>query len=88
MEGHEKAYDFHQLVNILNTLNGLTSTKYKDNELNCGRVYNQVKNVWANLHLLIEGEFACNTLDDTIIATDDDMTSALSKGLKENLIYT
>ena len=83
MEGHERAYDFHQLVNTANTLNRLTSTEYKNNGLKFGRVHNKMKNVWADLHPLAEGELACNLSDYTLIATDDDVIAALQEGLKE-----
>lgn len=83
MKVNERAYDFHQLLNTANTLNRLASIEYKDNGLKFGRVHNKMKNVWADLHPLVEGEVVCNLSDYTLIATDDDVTVALQEGLKE-----
>jgi hypothetical protein len=83
MEGHERAYDFQQLVNTANTMNRLTTIEYKDNGLKFGRVHNKMKNVWADLHPLVEGEIVCNLSDYTEIATNDDVTAAMQEGLKE-----
>jgi hypothetical protein len=83
MEGHERAYDFQQLVNTANTMNRLTTIEYKDNGLKFGRVHNKMKNVWADLHPLVEGEIVCNLSDYTEIATNDDVTTAMQEGLKE-----
>lgn len=83
MVSHERAYDFHQLVNTANTLNRLTALEYKENGLKFGRVHNKMKNVWADLHPLLEDEVPCNLADYSLITTDDDITSALQEGLKE-----
>ena len=83
MEGHERAYDFHQLVNTANTLNRLSATEYKDSGLKFGRVHNKMKNIWADLHPLSHSEVPCNLGDYTSIATDADVIAALQEGLKE-----
>ena len=82
MEGHERAYDFHQLVSTANTLNRLTATEYKDDGLKFDRVHNKMKNVWADLHPLQEGEQECNLAGYSLIATADAVEAALQEGLK------
>ena len=83
MEGHEKTYNFQQLVNTANTLNRLTSIEYKNNGIKFGRVHNKMKNMWSDLHSLVEGEVVCNLSDYTLITTDDDVITALQESLKE-----
>ena len=41
-----------------------------------------MKNVWAELHPLQEGETACNLGDYTLVATNDLVTTDLQEGLK------
>ena len=52
MNGMERSYDFHDLVNTANTLNRLSSVEYGENGLQFGRVHNKVENIWSNLHPL------------------------------------
>ena len=77
MEGHERAYNFHQLVNTANTLNRLSAAEYKENGLKFGRVHNKMKNVWADLHPLDKLEVPCNLADYMLIATNADVILAL-----------
>ena len=42
-----------------------------------------MKNVWADLHPLVEGDIACDLSDYTLVATDDNVIDALKAGLKE-----
>lgn len=45
MNGMERSYDFHDLVNTANTLNRLSSVEYGDNGLKFGRVHNKMENI-------------------------------------------
>jgi len=83
IEGHERAYNFHQLISIANTLNRLTATKYKDSGLKFRRVNNKMKNVWIDLYLLTTKEVPYNLLDYTLIATDADVIATLQEGLHQ-----
>ena len=81
MEGHKRAYDFHQLVSTINTLNRLIANEYKDSGLKFGRVHNKMKNVWADLHPLIAKEAPYDLSDFSLISTDLDVIEALQEGL-------
>ena len=52
MNGMERSYDFHDLVNTANTLNHLSNVEYGDNGLKFGGVHNKIENIWASLHPL------------------------------------
>ena len=78
MQGMEKAYDFHELVNCANTLNHLAAIEYDDNMLQFGQVHNK-----GELHLLKEGEVATDLGDYTKLSETDKLVSALQKGLRE-----
>ena len=56
INGMEPSYNFHDLVNILNALNCLSSAEYKENDLKLGRVHNKMKNIWLFLHPFQEGK--------------------------------
>lgn len=82
MEGHERAYDFHQLVSTANTLNRLSAMEYKDNGLKFDKVHNKMKNVWAQLHPLKPNEVECNLADYSLLSTSDNVIAALQEGLQ------
>lgn len=50
MNGHERAYDFHKLVNTANTLNHMSAIEYPENGLAFKKQYNKMENVWESLH--------------------------------------
>jgi hypothetical protein len=56
MQGMERAYDFHELVNCTNTLNQLSAIEYGANGLQFLRVHNKQCNFWGELHPLQEGQ--------------------------------
>jgi len=60
MNGAERAYDFHKLVNTVNTLNQLFAIEYGENGIKFNKVHNKMDNIWAKLHSLGEGEMPCN----------------------------
>jgi len=60
----------------------LTAIEYKENRLKFDKVHNKMKNIWADLHPLQEGERHCNLGDYTLVSTDDDVIAALQEGLK------
>lgn len=82
MNGMERCYDFHDLLNTANTLNRLSSVEYGENGVQFGRVHNKVENIWATLHPLLEGETPADLGDYSLIATDFDVIAALKEGLK------
>jgi hypothetical protein len=55
MQGMERAYDFHELVNCANTLNQLSVIEYGANSLQFPRAHNKQHNIWDELHPLQEG---------------------------------
>ena len=83
MNGMERSYDFHDLVNTANTLNRLSSMEYGENDLQFGRVHNKVENIWSNLHPLREHEAVPNLSDYSLVSIDLDVICALKEGLKE-----
>ena len=83
MVGLEKAYDFHELVNTANTINRLAGIEFGENGLQFGRMHNKMKNVWADLHPLVEGEQSCDLGNYSGIASDGEVILALQEGLKE-----
>ena len=83
MNGHERAYDFHELVNTANTLNHISAIEYGKNGLAFKKQYNKMENVWESLHKLQAGEERCSLGDYNIISTNEEVISALQEGLKE-----
>jgi hypothetical protein len=83
MQGMERAYNFHELINCANALNQLSAIEYGENGLQFGRAHNKQKNVWADLHPLQEGEDIANLADFSGLATDEDIVGALKEGFKE-----
>jgi hypothetical protein len=83
MQGMERAYNFHELINCANALNQLSAVDYGENGLQFGQAHNKQKNVWANLYLLQEGEDIANLADFSGLATDEDIFGALREGFKE-----
>jgi hypothetical protein len=83
MQGMERAYDFHELVNCANTLNQLTAIEYGDNGLQFARVHNKQQNIWYELRPLPEGQEKSNLADYSELTIDDEIILALKEGLKE-----
>jgi hypothetical protein len=83
MQGMERAYNFHELINCANALNQLSVVEYGENGLQFGRAHNKQKNVWADLHPLQEGEDIANLVDFSGLATDEDIVGALKEGFNE-----
>ena len=83
MNGHERAYDFHKLVNTANTLNHISTIEYGKNGLAFKKQHNKMENVWESLHKLQASEERCNLGDYNIISTNEEVISALQEGLKE-----
>lgn len=77
MNGQERAYDFHELVNTANTLYQLSAIEYGENGLKFNKVHNKMENIWAKLHPLKEGETPCNLGDYTKIPTNAEVVDAL-----------
>ena len=48
MQGMERAYDFHELMNCTNTVNHLAVVEYGNNGLKFGRVHNKQPNIWGS----------------------------------------
>ena len=83
MVGMERAYDFHELVSIANTLNRLSEIEYSENGLQFGRVHNKMENVWEHLHPLEAHESRVDLGNYTQIASNEDVVLALKEGLME-----
>lgn len=83
MQGMERAYDFHELVNCANTLNQLSAIEYGDNGLKFDRVHNKQRNIWAELHPLEEGMSGPDLGDYSLINDDSKLIDALKEGLRE-----
>ena len=52
MNGMERSYDLHDLVNTYYILNRLSSVEFGNNGLKFGRVHNKMENIWLSLHPL------------------------------------
>jgi hypothetical protein len=83
MNGQERAYDFHDLVNTANTLNHISATEYGKNGLTFNKQHNKMENVWESLHKLQSGEQRCNLGDYKLVSCDAEVILALQEGLKE-----
>ena len=83
MNGLERAYDFHEVVNTANTLNHISAVEYGNNGLVFQKQHNKMENVWESLHKLTLGEQRPNLGDYSLIAGNADVVSALQEGLKE-----
>ena len=83
MNGMERSYDFHDLMNTTNTLNRLSNVEYGDNGLKFGWVHNKMENIWSSLHPLQEGENEANLADYSLMATGVEIIATLKEGLKE-----
>ena len=83
MNGQERAYDFHQLVNTANTLNHISAVEYGKNGLVFKKQHNKMDTVWESLHKLQPGEQRCNLGDYSLISTNGEVISALQEGLKQ-----
>lgn len=84
MNNMERSYDFHDLVNIVDTWNCLSYVvSYTKNGLEFGRVHNKVENVWFALHPLAKREAPTNLSDNSMVAMDYDIISTLKGYFKE-----
>jgi hypothetical protein len=83
MQGMERAYNFHELINCANALNQLSAVEYGENGLQFGQAHNKQKNVWVDLYPLQEGEDIANLVDFSGLATNEDIIGALKEGFKE-----
>ena len=83
MQGLERAYNFHELVNCANILNKLLAIEYGDNELKFNRVHNKQRNIWAGLHPLEEGMSGPNLSDYSLINDDSKLIDALKERQRE-----
>ena len=83
MQGMERTYDFHKLLECANTLNHLAGIEYMDNGMQFNRQYNKQKNIWATLHPLLDSQPLPNLVDYSKIQENSDIILALKEGLKE-----
>jgi hypothetical protein len=83
MSGMERAYDFHELARVVNTMNQLSEVEYGENGLQFGRVHNKMTNIWAKLYLLGSGELKTDLGDYTLVGTNDLLVEAMKEGLLE-----
>ena len=83
MNGQERAYDFHQLVNTANTLNHISAVEYGKNGLVFKKQHNKMDTVWESLHKLQPREQRCNLGDYSLIPTNAEVVSVLQEGLKQ-----
>ena len=65
MNGQERAYDFHELVNSTNILNHIFTVEYGKNGLALKKQHNKMENVKESLHKLQLGEQRCNLAPST-----------------------
>ena len=82
MNGQERAYDFHELVNIANTLNQLSAIEYVENDLQFKKVHNKMENIWAQLHPLEEGQAPCDLGNYSLISSNTKVVEALKEGFQ------
>ena len=83
MVGMERAYDFHEIMSIANTLNRLSGIEYSENGLQFGKVHNKMENIWEHLHPLQAHENKADLGNYTLIASNEDVVLALKEGLME-----
>jgi hypothetical protein len=83
MLGMERAYEFHELGRVANTMNQLSEVEYGKNGLQFGRVHNKMTNIWAKLHPLESREHKAGLGDYTLVGTDDLLVEAMKEGLLE-----
>ena len=81
MNGNERSYNFHELINMANTLNHMFAIEYTENGLKFNKQHNKMENEWAKLHPLQEGKTACDLGDYSKIPTTADVVLALKEGL-------
>ena len=82
MNGNERAYDFHKLLNTTNMLNHLSKVEYGHNGLKFNKQYNKMENIWAKIHPLRDHEAAADLANYGNIGTNAEVVLALHKGLK------
>ena len=73
----ERAYNFQELINCTNSLNQLLVVEYRKNGLKFGPLYNNMKNNWVELYLLVKGEVIANLADYSGIQTNEDIVGTL-----------
>lgn len=83
MNGNERAYDFHELLNSANTLNHLSAVEYAGNGLKFNKQHNKMENIWAKIHPLRADETPCDLGDYLEIPTNAEVVLALKEGLTE-----
>jgi hypothetical protein len=83
MNGLERAYDFHELVNTANTLNHISAVEYGKNGLKFKKQHRKMETVWESLHPLQPGETRCNLGDYSLISSNGEVVAALQEGFKE-----
>ena len=83
MQGMERSYDFHEVVNTANTINRMSEIEYSKTELKFNKVHNKMSNIWEKLHPLADGESPCNLGDYSLICSPQLLVSALEEGLLE-----
>jgi hypothetical protein len=83
MNGNERAYDFHELLNTTNTLNHLSAIEYAGNGLKFNKQHNKMENIWAKLHPLKADKTPCDLGDYLEIPTNVEVVLALKEGLIE-----
>lgn len=81
MNGNERAYDFHELLNTANILNHLLEVEYADNGFKFNKQHNKMENIWTKIHPLWSDESPCNLGDYSDVKTNKDV-AAIQDGLK------
>lgn len=68
MVGLERAYDFHELVNTINTLKQRVGIESINNGLKFSRMHNKMENMWESLHCFDEDEEPYHLIDYSLVA--------------------
>ena len=82
MNGLERAYDFHELVNTANTLNHISVVEFGKNGLAFKKQHKKMETVWESLHELQAGEEPCNLGDYNLISTNAHVVAALKEDFR------
>ena len=82
MNGLERAYDFHELVNTANTLNHISAVEFGKNGLAFKKQHKKMETMWESLHELQAGEEPCNLGDYSLISTNAHVVAALKEGFR------
>lgn len=79
----ERAYNFQELLGVVNIVNCLSQIEYGGNGIKFGRAHNKMTNIRAKLHKLHEDEVELDLGDYSAVSSNEDVVTALKEGFRE-----